>query len=152
MLLVMGAVIVGAAWLIGMLTWQFLLFVAIGVNANEIHKWNHLPRKKRAKLVVALQDAGLLQSTKHHSKHHLGSKDTHYCVLTNVLNPLLDGVRFWHWLEWAILHFLGVSKRPSTEVRPVTRRVRLRRRRKPRRPLENLPHVRRLAGTKRFES
>ena len=39
-LLVIGAVIIGVAWLVGMLTWQFLLFVAIGVNANEIHKWN----------------------------------------------------------------------------------------------------------------
>jgi ubiquitin-conjugating enzyme E2 variant len=53
----------------------------------------------------------------------VGSKDTHYCVLTNVVNPMLDGVRFWHWLEWAIEHLLGVSKRPSLEVRPVARQV-----------------------------
>lgn len=46
-LIFMGAVIIGAAWVGGMLTWQVLLFVAIGVNANEIHKWNHLPKCKR---------------------------------------------------------------------------------------------------------
>ncbi len=108
----------------GMLTWQVLLFVAIGVNANEIHKWNHLPRKRRGKLVVALQDARLLQSAKHHGKHHVGSKDTHYCVVTNVLNPMLDGVRFWHWLEWAIERLLGVSKRPSLDAMPVATQVR----------------------------
>ncbi len=116
-LLVIGAVIVGVAWFVGMLTWQFLLFVAIGVNANEIHKWNHLPKKKRGRLVVALQDARLLQTAKHHGKHHVGSKDTHYCVVTNLLNPVLDGVQFWHGLEWAIEHSFGVSTRPSLDVR-----------------------------------
>ena len=122
-LLVIGAVIIGIAWLVGMLTWQFLLFVAIGINANEIHKWNHLPRKRRGKLVVALQDARLLQSAKHHGKHHAGSKDTHYCVVTNLLNPVLDAIQFWHGLEWFIVRLLGVSKRPSLEFRPVARQA-----------------------------
>ncbi len=117
-LLVIGAVIVGVAWFVGMLTWQFLLFVAIGVNANEIHKWNHLPRKKRGRLVVALQDALLLQSAKHHGKHHVGSKDTHYCVVTNVLNPMLEAVRFWRRLERAIEFLFGVSKRPDASETP----------------------------------
>ncbi len=118
-LLVIGAVITGVAWLVGMLTWQFLLFVAIGVNANEIHKWNHLPRKRRGKLVVALQDARLLQSAKHHGKHHVGSKDTHYCVVTNLLNPVFDTIQFWYGLEWVIERLLGVPKRPSLEAGPV---------------------------------
>ncbi|MCH7794737.1 MAG: hypothetical protein IH900_06330 [Proteobacteria bacterium] len=122
-LLIIGAVIIGVAWLVGMLTWQFLLFVAIGVNANEIHKWNHLPKKKRGRLVVALQDARLLQSAKHHGKHHVGSKDTNYCVITNVLNPVLDAVQFWHRLEWTIERLLGVSKRPSLEAGLVARQV-----------------------------
>ncbi len=117
-LLVIGAVIIGVAWLSGMLTWQVLLFVAIGVNANEIHKWNHLPRKKRGKLVVALQDARLLQTAKHHGKHHVGSKDTHYCVVTNVLNPVLEAVRLWRRLERAIEFLFGVSKRPDASVAP----------------------------------
>jgi ubiquitin-conjugating enzyme E2 variant len=108
-LLVIGAVIIGVAWLVGMLTWQFLLFVAIGVNANEIHKWNHLPRKKRGKLVVALQDARLLQSAKHHGKHHVGSKDTHYCVVTNVLNPVLDGVRAYEYHQYEVVE--GIEHR-----------------------------------------
>ena len=122
-LLVIGAVITGVAWSIGMLTWQFLLFVAIGANANEIHKWNHLPRKKRGKMVLALQNARLLQSAKHHGKHHVGSKDTNYCVVTNILNPVLDGVQFWHWLEWTVERLLGVSKRPSLEAGRVARQV-----------------------------
>ena len=122
-LLVLGALVIAGAWQIGMLTWQVLLFVAIGVNANEIHKWNHLPRKRRGNLVTALQEARLLQTAKHHGKHHVGSKDTHYCVVTNLLNPVLDAVQFWHGLEWTIERLLGVSKRPSLDVRPVARQV-----------------------------
>ena len=122
-LLVLGAAVIGTAWLIGMLTWQLLLFVAIGVNANEIHKWNHQPRKNRGVLVSMLQDAGLLQSAKHHRRHHAGSKDSHYCVLTNVVNPVLDGVHFWRGLEWTIEHLLGVYKRPEPGVRALTGRA-----------------------------
>ena len=125
-LLVIGAVVVSGAWLIGMLTWQVLLFVAIGVNANEIHKWNHLPRNRRGGLVVALQDARLLQTAKHHGKHHVGSKDSHYCVITNAMNPVLDAVQFWHRLEWAVERSLGVSTRSSIEAGLVARPYRWR--------------------------
>jgi len=122
-LLVIGAVIVFGAWLLGMLTWQVLLFVAIGVNANELHKWNHLPRKQRSRLVAALQDARLLQTAKHHGKHHGGAQDTHYCVITNFMNPVLDAVRFWHGLEWAVEHLLGVSTRSTLEANAVARQA-----------------------------
>jgi hypothetical protein len=111
-LLITGAVIIAFAWMIDQLTWQLLLFVAIGVNANEIHKWNHLPRMKRGMLIGVFQDAGLVQTAKHHARHHRGSKDTHYCVITNALNPVLDAIQFWRGLEWIIKHTFGVSKRP----------------------------------------
>ncbi len=118
-ILVIGAVITGGAWLSGMLTWQILLFVAIGVNANEIHKWNHLPKSKRSKLVVALQKLRLLQTARHHGRHHAASKDTNYCVITNVVDPVLDAVHFWRRLERAIEILCGVSTRPDASVAPV---------------------------------
>ena len=124
-LLVIGAVVIAGAWLIGALTWQVLLLVAIGVNANEIHKWNHLPRKGRSKLVIALQEVRLLQTAKHHGKHHVGSKDTHYCVVTNLLNPVLDAVQFWHGLEWIVERSLVVSRRSPLDVKTVVRRPRM---------------------------
>lgn len=117
-LLVIGAVFIGVVWLVGMLTWQLLLFVAIGVNANEIHKWNHLPKSKRSELVVALQDLRLLQTPRHHGRHHAGSRDTHYCVITNMVNPVLEAVRFWRRLEKAIEFLFGVTKRPDGSVAP----------------------------------
>jgi ubiquitin-conjugating enzyme E2 variant len=122
-LLVIGVVIIAGAWLTGMLTWQLVLFVAIGANANEIHKWNHVSRKRRPKLVVALQNARLLQTAKHHGKHHVGSKDTNYCVITNFMNPILDTVLFWHGLEWIVEHSLGVCTRSSLEKQVGSRQV-----------------------------
>ncbi|MDX2312918.1 MAG: fatty acid desaturase CarF family protein [Gammaproteobacteria bacterium] len=121
-LICLGAVIMIIAWAGGMLTWQVLLFVAIGVNANEVHKWNHLPKSKRSEFVVVLQKLRLLQTSEHHAKHHALSKDTNYCVITNVMNPVLDAVQFWRKLEWTIQCFFGVSKRPSLEDDPVAKR------------------------------
>lgn len=121
-LIFLGAVIIGAAWASGMLTWQVLLFVAIGVNANEIHKWNHLPKNKRNKIVVVLQKLRLIQTPEHHGKHHASAKNTNYCVITNVLNPVLDAVQFWRKLEWTIERLFGVSKRPSLEDGPAAMR------------------------------
>ncbi len=117
-ILFLGIVVLGAAWVSGMLTWQVLLFVAIGVNANEIHKWNHLPKSKRSKLVVALQEFRLLQTPQHHGRHHAASKDTNYCVITNMVNPVLEAVRFWRRLERAIEFLFGVPKRPDASVAP----------------------------------
>ncbi len=68
--LVIGAVIIAVAWLCGALTWQVALFVAIAVNANEIHKWSHMPKNKRGMLVSALQDIRLIQTPRHHGRHH----------------------------------------------------------------------------------
>ena len=118
-LLIIAGAIVLAAWAFGILSWQLLLFVAIGINANELHKWNHLPQKKRPLIVNWLQRARILQSAKHHGKHHYGTKDSHYCVITDFVNPPLEAIRFWRGLEWLILKVFGVQKRmePSAQER-----------------------------------
>ena len=110
-LMVLGVVIIVFTWFLNVLTWHVVLFVAIGVNANEIHKWNHLPRSNRNKAVVFLQKLKLLQTPAHHAKHHTDSKDTHYCVITNVVNPMLEAMDFWRILERVIQKRLGVHKR-----------------------------------------
>ena len=112
-LLVLGVVIMLFAWYLNILTWHVMLLVAIGINANELHKWNHLPRRKRNKVVVFLQKLTLIQTPAHHAKHHRGSKNTHYCVITNFLNPMLEAISFWRILEQAIQKCLGVHKKPD---------------------------------------
>ena len=73
-LIVIGIIIIVSAWSLDLLTWQVLLFVGIGVNANEVHKWNHLPRTNRPELIVGLQAARILQTAEHHARHHKGKR------------------------------------------------------------------------------
>jgi ubiquitin-conjugating enzyme E2 variant len=48
-----------------------------------------------------------LQSPRHHGRHHSGAKDSYYCVVTNVLNPVLEKVNFWRRLETVVEHATG---------------------------------------------
>jgi plasmanylethanolamine desaturase len=98
-LLAAGVLILGTACLLHLLSWHVLLFVAIGINANQIHKWNHASSARIPTWVRILQRAHILQSAEHHRGHHRGEKNSHYCVITPVLNPLLDRVRFWKALD-----------------------------------------------------
>jgi plasmanylethanolamine desaturase len=102
-----GAMILVAAGLAGMLTWHVALFVLLGANANQIHKWNHTRRSCMPPAVRLLQRLYLLQSPRHHAQHHRGAKDSHYCVITEMLNPLLDRLGWWRMLEKFLAPILG---------------------------------------------
>lgn len=107
--LVLGGVVVcGAAFACGLLTWHVVLFAALVANANQFHKWAHMelfgkkvPKgARRAPLLVRwLQRAHVLQSPRHHAVHHRGRKNTHYCVITEWVDPVLDRVGFWRGLD-----------------------------------------------------
>lgn len=73
-----------------------LAMIAGGLVVNEVHAWAHgqAPRPVRV-----LQDTGLIQSVRGHAGHHRGAGDTGYCILTNILNPMLDAMGFWSTLE-----------------------------------------------------
>ena len=73
-LLVIGLAVLLGAWALDLVSWEIILVVAIGVNANEIHKWTHQSRRKNGRLVSWLQDLGVLQSAEHHANHHRGEK------------------------------------------------------------------------------
>ncbi len=115
-LLVIGLTVLLGAWALDLLSWEIILVVAIGVNANEIHKWTHQSRRKNGRLVSWLQDLGVLQSADHHAKHHRGEKSTHYCVVTNYLNPLLEWVGLWTSLERLILLVCRLRRRVDLSV------------------------------------
>jgi hypothetical protein len=76
-------------------------------QANEIHAWAH-GKGKVASWIEALQSIGLLQSPKHHAQHHIDPFESKYCVMTDLLNPLLDRLKFWRRLEWIVERTLGV--------------------------------------------
>jgi plasmanylethanolamine desaturase len=115
-LLCLGLFVLVIAWLCGALTWQVWLVVILGVNANQVHKWAHRTPKENGPLISLLQRVGLVQTARHHAHHHTDPKNSHYCVLTNVVNPLVDGARLWDGFEWVIRRVFRVRRRIDTSV------------------------------------
>jgi len=108
--------LVGIAALLGCLTWHVWLFAVVAANANEVHKWSHRTRRENGRLISWLQDLHLLQTPHHHAIHHTNPKDVRYCPITNVVNPVLDALRFWSGLEWLLEHAFGICRKPDTSV------------------------------------
>ena len=74
-------------------------------------------RKENGRIISFLQDIRILQTGKHHARHHTDPKNSHYCTITNILNPVLDGVRFWDGLEWLLAKTIGLKRQLDTSVR-----------------------------------
>ncbi len=104
-----GLLVVTAAWWLEALSWAVMLFAFLVTNANQVHKWAHKNRTENSKIVLFLHQFNLLQSPRHHALHHFGSKNTHYCVLTNFLNPVLERINFWRRLERFNSHLFGLK-------------------------------------------
>jgi ubiquitin-conjugating enzyme E2 variant len=112
-----SGVLVLLAWALGWLTWQVWLFAGLSANANEIHKWTHRTRKENGPVISFFQDIKLLQSARHHARHHTDPKNSHYCTMTNFLNPVLDTIRFWDGLEWLLARAVNLRRREDTSIR-----------------------------------
>ncbi|HEX2852843.1 MAG TPA: fatty acid desaturase CarF family protein [Opitutaceae bacterium] len=113
----LGAAILLVAWPLGLLSWQLWLFVAIGINGNQVHKWAHRTRAENGRIISTLQDWRILQTPRHHGLHHSDPKNTFYCPITNLVNPLLERIEFWTRVEAAIERVTGVKHRHDTAVR-----------------------------------
>lgn len=111
LLLLLCLVALLIAFVLGRLSPMVLLAAALGVNANQIHKWCHRTARENGKIIVALQRLRLVQSPRQHNRHHVGRKDACYCILTDFLNPVLDACRFWRALEFAIFRLFNIRKR-----------------------------------------
>jgi ubiquitin-conjugating enzyme E2 variant len=117
LLVLAGLVLFAVAWPLGLVSWQLLLFIAVSVNANEIHKMAHRTRAENGWLVSKLQDWRILQTARHHGLHHADPKNTYYCPVTNYVNPLLEWCDFWPRLEAFIELRTGAAHRHDTAVR-----------------------------------
>lgn len=94
-----GLIIVATAWWFNVLSWEIVLFAILVANTNQIHKWSHQTKRENHAIVMFLQKIQVLQGPKHHGKHHGGEKNTHYCVVTPFLNPVLEKLNLWRNLE-----------------------------------------------------
>jgi plasmanylethanolamine desaturase len=116
-LVCLSALLVIVAWICGVLNWEILLFAVVAANANELHKWAHRTRAENGPVISFLQDVKILQTARHHARHHTDPKNSHYCTVTNLLNPILDGIGFWDGLEWVLARTIGLQRRSDTSVR-----------------------------------
>lgn len=116
-LVLVGAAILALGWWLGFLSWQLWVIVLVSANANQVHKWSHRTRAENGRIISFLQDIRVLQTPRHHALHHTDPKNTFYCPITNVVNPLLERLQFWSRLEWLVWKITGVRHRTDTSNR-----------------------------------
>lgn len=116
-LLLASVLLLFVVWKLDLLSWQWWLFAAVSVNANQVHKWSHRTRAENGWLISKLQDWRIMQTPRHHGLHHTDPKNTYYCPVTNLVNPPLERIEFWTRLEALIERLTGVKHRHDTAVR-----------------------------------
>jgi len=97
--------LLGTTWIMGLCALVF---------ANQIHKWAHMSPMAVPRVVHWLQLRRLLLTSSQHRRHHTGSRDSCYCVVTNGLNPILDSIGFWRGMEFLVHVFFGATRRLDT--------------------------------------
>jgi plasmanylethanolamine desaturase len=113
-LVLASSLIVLGAWWLKILAWPVWLFAFVTANANQVHKWAHSAPHENGRLVTWLQRNKLLQTQRHPAKHHSGNKDSHYCAVTNLLNPVLEAISFWTRFERFNARVFGLKRREAT--------------------------------------
>lgn len=119
------AALSAVAWVVIMalgtvLGWPFTwaspiaLTLAMAGLGNEVHTWSH---RAPTPFTAFLQDTGLVQHPRQHARHHKPPYDRYYCTLTNVVNAILEPLRFWRGLEWAISSVTGIRPRRGSPER-----------------------------------
>lgn len=98
-------------WFAGvpLVIWSAFVFVGFG---NYVHRLSHENPESLGWTVTILQWTGLFIPYEDHHPHHFdrggrviakeNAKDN-YCVMTSWLNPLLDKIQFWRFMEWMFL-------------------------------------------------
>jgi hypothetical protein len=110
--------------LVGALTPFVAGVLVLASLGNLTHAWAHLPEPQRSRLLCLAHRSGVLITPAHHVRHHLRRKDSHYCTMTNLVNPVLDRVGFWRGLERLVRLATGRRPRPQRQAlaaRPVAR-------------------------------
>ena len=120
---VLGTLFLAGFWVTGTLNLFTGSAVLFGMFANEFHRAAHRSPKENGRLITALQKTGLAQSFQHHAAHHRQGKDTHYCVVTNYANPILERIGFFPALERIVKATTGRVPRLDESVNARFRKV-----------------------------
>lgn len=116
-ILLICAALLASAYALDLLTWHLWLFALVSVNANQVHKWSHRTRAENGRVISFLQDIRVLLTPSQHALHHTDPKNTYYCPITNLVNPLLEVLCFWPSAEWLIERATGLTHRHDTSNR-----------------------------------
>lgn len=112
----LGAIIFALTYLFFGFQWEVAFFVILGANTNIFHKWSHMKKSERPMIVTKLQDWKILQTSNHHRSHHKKPFDTYFCIITNLLNPVLEKIYFWEGVI-KVLKVFGIKPIAGTEIR-----------------------------------
>jgi ubiquitin-conjugating enzyme E2 variant len=85
------------------------------------HRLGHM--NSPSAFIRFLQRANLIMSPQHHSIHHRGNHDIHYCVIFGWGNYILDPIKFWRGLEWLVVATTGATPRADDEEWQATERA-----------------------------
>jgi ubiquitin-conjugating enzyme E2 variant len=88
------------------------LVAVFSSQANEVHGWAH---QKCNRVIRALQLLGVFSSPEDHATHHNKPFSTDFCVMSAVLNPVLELFLFWPTLETVLGRLTGIWPRIERE-------------------------------------
>jgi ubiquitin-conjugating enzyme E2 variant len=108
---IIGIIILVIAFLSKHLGWEIVLFVLFSISACQIHKYSHQPVSRLSLAVRFLQKARIIQDSSHHVKHHTGEKNTNYCLISPLLNPVLHKIHFWEFMGFILRPLFGKIRR-----------------------------------------
>ncbi len=90
---------------LGWLNTVTLSALVFGGATNFIHGWSHREPDNIPLPIRALQKLGLFQSLAHHVYHHEDENGSHYALLTDHVNPVLETLRIFPTLETGLAAF-----------------------------------------------
>ena len=106
--------IVPLAFFIPYPVFMFSLFIFISLN-EVIHKYAHMMDHERPLFASILQKLYITQSYDDHHIHHISPHEMNYCPMTSVLNPILEKIHFWRYIEEFIEKWFGIKPRTSED-------------------------------------
>lgn len=103
-------------WALPFVGWHTALVLFIfGSQTVEIHAMSHRTDKQRPRIFTFLQKCRIIQTPEHHwGRHHRAPYTGGYCLMTNLLNPILDRLKVWKGLEFIIFGMSGILPRDET--------------------------------------
>ncbi len=112
-----AVMIILALWICGVFYWQVVVCLAFSSQGNEIHAISHRSDKENGRLIMFFQKIGIFQKRKTHGWHHKAPYDTNFLVMTEYLNPLLNKIRFFEFVEWMILKVFRIKVLRGSAIR-----------------------------------